>query len=73
MHIPDNIIKHLSFVDTNYEYYSHPILTCDEDDRILLDIAQTTSMIFHSSSQYNGKYWMDGRPMIQYPKWHVYI
>ena len=70
MHIPDNIIKHLSFVDTNYEYYSHPILTCDEDDRILLDIAQTTSMIFHSSSQYNGKYWMDGRPMIQYPKWH---
>jgi hypothetical protein len=70
MHIPDNTIKHISFIGTEYEYYSYPILTADDTDKILLDVAQTTSMIFNRSSQYNGKYWMDGRPMIQYPKWH---
>ena len=51
MHIPDNTIKHISFIGTKYEYYSYPILTADDTDKILLDVAQTTSMIFNRSSQ----------------------
>lgn len=65
-----NIIKHISFKDTQYEYYNHPIITCDEDDSKLLDQAQTTSMIFHNINEYNNNYWEDGRPMIKYPKFH---
>lgn len=67
---PDNIIKHISFKNTQYEYYNHPIITCDEDDSELLDQAQTTSMIFHNVNEYNNNYWEDGRPMIKYPKFH---
>lgn len=66
----NNIIKHISFKDTQYEYYNHPIITCDEDDSKLLDQAQTTSMIFHNINEYNNNYWEDGRPMIKYPKFH---
>lgn len=65
-----NILKHKSFIGTDYEYYNHPIFVCDEDDKLLLDQAQTTSMIFHSSNEYNGNYWGDERSMINYPKFH---
>jgi hypothetical protein len=67
---PDNIIKEISFIGTEYEYYSHPILTANEEDSLLLDTAQTTSMIFHDKSEYNGVLWGDGRDMIMYPKFH---
>lgn len=65
-----NTLKYKSFIGTDYEYYNHPILTCDEADRFILDKAQTTSFIFQDQKYYNGNHWEDGRPMIGYPKWH---
>lgn len=64
------VIKRKNFIGTGYEYYSHPILTVDEDDKLKLDNAQTTSMFFHRPEDYNGTKWSDGRPMLAYPRLH---
>lgn len=66
----NNIIKHISFKDTQYEYYDHSIIVYDEEDSKFLDQAQTTSMIFHNIDKHNNNYWVDGRPMIKYPGFH---
>lgn len=64
------IVKQVSFKDTPYEYYNYPILTADEEDRLLLDTSMTNYQEFfplEKKSEYN---WSDGTPMMQYPKFH---
>jgi hypothetical protein len=65
-----NIIKHISFEDTPYAYYDHPLLTADEEDRELLDTSLTNLQGFHDPSHYMGVFWETGTPMMKYPKFH---
>jgi hypothetical protein len=65
-----NVIKEVSFKNTPYEYYQHPILTADEEDRGLMDTALTNAQGFHRLEENSGQTWTDGTPMINYPKFH---
>jgi capsular polysaccharide biosynthesis protein len=65
-----NIVKAVSFKNTPYEYYQHPILTADEEDRNLLDTSMTNIQGFHRHGEYNGHNWSDGVPMMWFPKFH---
>ena len=65
-----NIVKAVSFKNTPYEYYQHPILTADEEDRNLLDTSMTNIQGFHRHGEYNGYNWGDGTPMMFFPKFH---
>jgi len=66
----NNIIKHISFKNTKYEYYNYPILTADEEDRVLLDSALTNMQSFHRAYEYSGVIYNNHNEMIKYPKFH---
>jgi hypothetical protein len=65
-----NVIKNISFKNTPYEYYDHPLLTADEEDRKLLDASLTNLQAFHNPKQYSGINWEDGTRMMEFPKFH---